>query len=504
MDGSSKFVKGDAIAALIITLINSVGGIVIGVTQRGLDIGTAAQSYTLLTVGDGLVSQVPALLISTATGVIVTRAAGEQKLGEDMASQLFSNPRALAVTGCVLLLLGLVPGLPKLPFFFVSSGLLMGAYTLRNAAKNAPAPRAEAAEAAAQPQSEEQQVAEALQIDPLELEIGYTLVPLVDASRGGSLLNRITLVRRQVALDLGIVLPTIRIRDNLQLAPSAYSIKLRGVEVAHGEVLVDHHLALNPGLAGESLEGVQTTEPAFGLPAVWVTGAQRERAELLGYTVIDPASVITTHLSETIKRHAPALLGRQEVQGLVSGIKQTAGAVVEELIPGLLTLGEVQKVLQNLIRERVSVRDLVAILEALADHARQTRDTDILTEFARRAVARSLCQQYRDPDGLIYGVTVDPQFEQEMFDALQGTDQGAVIAWPPQRTQRFLHKLGQELERMAAAGRLPLVLCSGRIRLPLRRLTERALPNLAVLSYAEVAGQAEVRAVASVRADDAH
>jgi len=498
MDGASKFVKGDAIAAIIITLINSLGGIVIGVLQLHMDVGRAAQTYTLLTVGDGLVSQVPALLISTATGVIVTRSAADTSLGRDMLGQVFTNPRALGIVGTVLLLFGLVPGLPKLPFFVISAGLIGGAFVLRNSARRAAqAP----AEEPAKPASDEQNVADLLHVDPLELEIGYNLVPLVDAQRGGSLINRIALIRRQVALDLGIMLPTIRIRDNLQLAPNSYSIKLRGVEIARGEVLVDHHLALSPTASDETLEGVRTVEPAFGLPAIWVTGAQRERAELLGYTVIDPASVVTTHLTEVIKRNAPAILGRQEVQNLLNGVRQTAPAVADDLVPNLLSLGEVQKVLQNLVRERVSIRDLVAILEALGDHARATRDPDVLTEYARRAVARSLCQQYREPDGIIYGITLDPHLEQELFEALQTTDQGAVIAWPPSRTQRLLQRLGQELERLAATGHLPIVLTSARIRLPFRRLTERALPNLAVLSFAEVASQGDVRAVATLRLD---
>src|SRR5579884_3904627 len=479
MDGASKFVKGDAIAAIIITLINSLGGIVIGVLQLHMDVGRAAQTYTLLTVGDGLVSQVPALLISTATGVIVTRSAADTSLGRDMLGQVFTNPRALGIVGTVLLLFGLVPGLPKLPFFVISAGLIGGAFVLRNSARRAAqAP----AEEPAKPASDEQNVADLLHVDPLELEIGYNLVPLVDAQRGGSLINRIALIRRQVALN-------------------SYSIKLRGVEIARGEVLVDHHLALSPTASDETLEGVRTVEPAFGLPAIWVTGAQRERAELLGYTVIDPASVVTTHLTEVIKRNAPAILGRQEVQNLLNGVRQTAPAVADDLVPNLLSLGEVQKVLQNLVRERVSIRDLVAILEALGDHARATRDPDVLTEYARRAVARSLCQQYREPDGIIYGITLDPHLEQELFEALQTTDQGAVIAWPPSRTQRLLQRLGQELERLAATGHLPIVLTSARIRLPFRRLTERALPNLAVLSFAEVASQGDVRAVATLRLD---
>ncbi|MBI2939772.1 MAG: flagellar biosynthesis protein FlhA [Chloroflexi bacterium] len=491
MDGASKFVRGDAIAAIIIVIVNIVGGFAVGALQQGLGLGEALQRYSLLTVGEGLVSQLPALLTSTAAGIIVTRSTSEANLGTDIAHDLLGNPRALLITGTVLIILGLVPGLPKIPFFLVGGLVAGGGYYLyrqRLAAAAAP-PEPAPAEAPSGPES----VVELLQVDPMELEIGYGLIPLVDTEQGGNLLNRITLIRRQLALDLGIVLPPIRVRDNLQLRPNTYVVKLRGVEIARGDLLLSHYLAMNPGVAEEGLEGIQTTEPAFGLPALWIPAGDRERAEMLGYTVVDPASVLTTHLTEVIKVYAPSILSRQDVQTLLNNLKRDHQALIEELVPSLLTVGEVQKVLQNLLREHVSIRDLATILEALADHARATRDSDLLTEHARRALARTISSQYRDEHNVVHAAMLSPQLEQQLASLLQETDQGMAIALEPARAQRLLQRLSTEMERLAMGGHPAVVLCSSRIRAPLRRLTERSLPSLAVLSFGEISSQVNVQ-----------
>ncbi|MCL5961045.1 MAG: flagellar biosynthesis protein FlhA [Chloroflexi bacterium] len=504
MDGASKFVKGDAIAGIIIIFINVLGGLAIGVLQNGMQFVQALQTYTLLTVGDGLVSQIPALLISTATGIIVTRAASESNLGHDVVSQVLANPRALAIVSVTLFALGLVPGLPKIPFFIIGTLLGGGAYILtrnRRSAQLAVAEKQPDHEKEALP-SDPESVVKLLQIDPMELEIGYGLIPLVDAERGGNLLNRISLIRRQVALDLGIVIPTIRIRDNLQLDPNTYSIKLRGVEIARGEIRVSRLLAMNPGAAEEVLEGIPTKEPTFGLPALWIAAGEKERAEMLGYSVIDPSAVITTHLTEVIKANAPAILTRQDVQTLVNNVKATSSAVVEELLPELATVGDIQKVLQNLLHERVSIRDLVTILETMANCSRSTRDPDLLSEFARQALSRSICSQYADPSGVIHVITLSPQLQQLLSKGLHQSDQETIISLEPGQTQRFLQRLAQEMEKMAVAGYQPTLLCLSKIRLPLKKLTERSLPNLVVLSYSEIAPQFSVHADGAVSLGD--
>jgi len=369
MDGASKFVKGDAIAAIIIIVINIVGGFVIGMAQRDMGLLQALQVYTLLTVGEGLVNQIPALLISTATGIVVTRAASDSNLGQDIASQLFTNPRVFYISGGMLALLGIVPGLPTVPFWLLSIFSFIVAYTLQNTAKSA-----KETELIKQEEQENEEVRKPenvislLQVDPMELEIGYSLIPLVDISQGGDLLDRIVMIRRQCALELGIVVPTIRIRDNIQLKPNVYVIKLKGIEIARGDLLLDHYLAMNPGTAYEDIQGIATVEPAFGLPALWIQENNREHAELSGYTVVDPVSVLATHLTEVIKSHAYEIIGRQEVQTLIEAVKQNYPAVVDELIPAILSVGDIQKVLANLLRERISIRDMVTILETLADY----------------------------------------------------------------------------------------------------------------------------------------
>ncbi len=504
MDGASKFVKGDAIAGIIIIFINIMGGLVIGVMQRHMDFVQALQTFTILTVGDGLVSQIPALLISTATGIIVTRAASEANLGRDLASQILANPRALAITSAILFLLGLVPGLPKLPFFVIAIVLGGIAYLLHRSIRNASATPVEEApdldkEALA---TDPESVVKLMQIDPMELEIGYGLIPLVDAEQGGNLLGRISLIRRQIAMDLGIVIPTVRIRDNLQLDPNTYSIKLRGVEVARGEVRVNRYLAMNPGLAEDELDGVPTHEPTFGLPAVWIGPEEKDRAEMMGFSVVDPSAVVTTHLTEVIKSNAPAILSRQDVQTLINHVKSENQAVVEELLPELVTIGDVQKVLQSLLKERVSIRDLVTILETVANHARSTRDPEMLSELCRQALSRGICAQYADPVGTIQVITLSPQLQQTLVKGLHQDEQGIAISLDPGQTQRLLQRLAEEMERMASAGAQPVLLCLSKIRLPLKKLTERSLPNLVVLAYSEIAPQYNVRAVSAVSMGD--
>ncbi len=497
MDGASKFVKGDAIAAILIMVINIIGGFVIGVFQLRMQVLDALGTYTLLTVGEGLVSQVPALLISTATGMIVTRAASEpdSNLGKDFSAQLFSNPRVLAVVGGLLILMALVPGLPRVPFLGIGGLLLAVAYAVRrgaraSAAAEAAAPRTPAATA------DPEALGHLLRVDPISVEIGYGLIPLADADAGGNLLSRVTLVRRQIAMDMGMIVPTIRIRDDLQLHADTYVIRLRGVEVARGEVRPNRFLAMNPGTVDAStpeVDGISAVEPAFGLPARWISADDKERAEMLGYTVVDPTSVITTHLSEVIRQQAPNILSRQDVQTLLDGVKADHPALVNELVPELLTVGDVQHVLQHLLRERVSLRDMITILETLADHARATRDPDQLGERVRQSLGRAICRQYLGPDGRLGVLTLSPQWQQSLNTALQQTDSsGAVIALDSPTGTKLVQALAREMERVAALGHNPVLLCPARLRPALRRFTERSLGSLVILSYSEVPSQVEV------------
>jgi flagellar biosynthesis protein FlhA len=497
MDGASKFVKGDAIAGIVIIIVNIIGGFVIGVLQRQMDILEALSKFTLLTVGDGLVTQIPALLISTAAGIIVTRSASDADLGLDVGRQVLGNPRALGLVAGVMGLFVLIPGLPKAPFLIIGAVFGGLAYLLHQQAKQ-PAPVEAAPSSPALPSSPEE-VTQLLQIDPMELELGYGLIPLVDADQGGNLLSRIALIRRQTALELGVVLPTIRIRDNLQLPPNAYTVRLRGVSIARGEVRPDRYLAMNAGLASESIDGIPTTEPTFGLPATWIDPADRERAELIGYAVVDPASVVTTHLTELIRGSAHLLLTRQDTQSLLDTAKTDHSAVVNELIPDLLSIGELQQVLQNLLRERISIRDLVTILEALANHARATRDVSTLTEFARQALGRAITDRYAEEDGRLYVLTIHPALQRQFMEALHATEAGPALALEPGLVQRFVQRTASQMEGLASAGHQPILLCPAAIRLALRRLTERALPTLVILSYNEVAAGVEVHASAMIQ-----
>jgi flagellar biosynthesis protein FlhA len=499
MDGASKFVKGDAIAGIMITVINIVGGFIIGVAQGGMSFGQALQTYTLLTVGDGLVAQIPALLISTAMGMIVTRNTSEGNLGSDISRQLLAQPQVLMIAGGLLFALALVPGLPHIPFFVLSLILGVVGYKIQQSAK-------QAAEDHILQQDEQEiedvrkpeNVIALLQIDPMELEIGYSLIPLVDVNQGGDLLDRIVMIRRQCALEMGLIVPTIRIRDNIQLKPNHYTIRLKGVEIATGEILLDHYLAMNPGNVYEEIDGIATVEPAFGLPALWIHEKNREKAELAGYTVVDPLSVIATHITEVIKSHAADILGRQDVHTLLETIKQGYPAVVQDLVPQLLSLGEVHRVLTNLLRERISIRDMVTILECLADYAPLTKDVEILTEYVRQSLSRQISKQYA-PTGTLTALALDTQIERAIGEAVQKTDQGSYVALDPSVTDRLFSNLMEQIQKIGNLGYQPIVLCSPGIRLYFRKLIERIAPHVTVLSYGELDPKIEVQTLGMVK-----
>lgn len=497
MDGASKFVKGDAIAGIIITIINLLGGFAIGMFQKGLDFSGALDRYTLLSVGDGLVSQIPALLISTATGIIITRAASENNLGTDLTSQLFAQYRVLTMAAVVIALFGLVPGLPLIPFWVLAILIGVLAFGLRQAERTSELDHEEVFE---QEQLEEARKPESLisllQVDQIELEIGYSLIPLVDEGQGGDMLDRISMIRRQCAIELGLLVPVIRIRDNLQLNPDEYVVKIKGIQVGNGELMINHYLAMDAGGVTEEVPGIPTLEPAFGLNALWVDSETRERAEYAGYTVVDPPAILATHLTEIIRSHSHELLGRQEVKTLLDGAKEDYPAVVEELVPNLLTIGEVQKVLQNLLLEGVPIRNLITILETLADMATVTRDPDFLTEYAREALSRQISQMYLEKDELTV-LTLAPEWEEVIQGGIEHTDRGLSVALDPRLLQELYQELGQALEENLLP--YPVVLVSPQIRMALKRLTERAIPKLIVLSYNEISVDTQVKAVGTVK-----
>ena len=499
MDGASKFVKGDAIAAIVIIVVNIIGGFIIGMVQRDMSVLQALQTYTLLTVGEGLVNQIPALLISTATGLVVTRAASENNLGHDIAAQLLAYPRVFFLVAAVLTLLAAVPGLPGLPFISIAMFVAGVGYVLQKTAKTAAETEVTKKEEKEREEVRKpESIVSLLQVDPIELEIGYSLIPLVDVGQGGNLLDRVVMIRRQCALEMGIVVPTIRIRDNIQLKPNAYVIKIKGIEVAKGELLLDHFLAMNPGTVTEEIPGEETIEPAFGLPAIWINEVYRERAELCGYTVVDPISVLATHLTEVVKSHSDELLGRQDVQTLIDSVKQDHPAVVSELVPAMMSVGEIQKVLICLLRERVPVRDLVTILETLADSATFTKDPDVLAEYVRRALSRSITRQYIQ-NNMLTCLTLEPQAENQIVSSVQHTERGSFVNMDPGLLQQFIASLSKELQKLTSAGYHPILLTSPASRLYVRKLTERIAPNLVVLSFAELENNIEVQSLGMVK-----
>jgi len=499
MDGASKFVKGDAIAGIIITLINIIGGIIIGTFQLKMgSIAEVAQTFTLLTVGDGLVSQIPALLLSTATGITVTRAASDANLGQDLTKQIFAHPKVLSITAIVLTGLGLVPSLPTFPFLTIAICCGLLAYVMQKTVKDTYEQQAQEEETKEVEEIKKpENVFNLLNIDTLELELGYALIPLVDNSQGGDLLDRVVLIRRQIALELGLVIPPVRIRDNMQLEPNKYVMKLKGVPLADGELLLDHFLAMNPGDA-PPISGIETYEPAFRLPATWISEELKEEAEVSGYTVVDPPSVLATHLTEFIKNHAAEILTRQDLQTLLDHVKKDYPAVVDGVIPQALSLSEVHKVIANLLREKVPIRDMVTILEAIGDYSSITKDIDILTEYVRQALGRQLANLYVNEDGKISVITISPQVEQLIRDNVQETEQGNYLTMDPQKAQQIINSLNNTLEQVVLMGTQTVILCPPVIRLYFRKLIERNYPNIPVLSYNEIPANIEVEAVGTV------
>lgn len=511
MDGASKFVKGDAIAGLIITIINIVGGLAIGILQRGLDIGSALQSYSLLTVGDGLVSQIPALLFSTSTGIIVTRSAGEGDLRLDIISSLTGNHRPLFIGAGLLLALALIPGLPTIPFAVL--GILM-ILLARSVYREGELQKAEvgkkqpdgsslsagtaAGQAGAVTSGSPENVLPLLTVDPMEVEIGYALISMVDPGQGGDMLDRIGTIRRQMAMDLGLVVPPIRIRDNIQLKPTEYVIRVKGAEVGRGELLPDHYLSMSVDQSDDTLVGIPTTEPSFGLPAVWISPEVRDQAEVMGYTVVDCPSVLATHLSEVIKRYGSDLLTRQEVQKLVDLVKESNPAVASELT-GVLGLGDVQKVLQNLAREQIPIRDLVTIFETLADFGRFAKGVDYLTERVRESLARVITFRLQDGEGVLSVYTLSPRLEQKIKDSMQGDlNQGWQLGLSPTDVQSIIKSAAAITEQMAMAGLTPILLAHPDVRFVVRKILEGSLPQLFVISYNEIAQGTQLKSLGTV------
>jgi flagellar biosynthesis protein FlhA len=492
MDGASKFVRGDAVAAIVIMMVNVIGGFVIGIVQHQMSLMDALQNYVLLTIGAGLAVQIPALLISAASGLIVTRSTSEASLSTDLFGQL-SNFNMLAVGALIVGLMVLVPGLPKIPFLAVSAALGAGAYFVQKIkVKEEPVPTAVPA-ARAEPESPEDML-EMVVVDPMELEIGYSLIPLIDDENPDNLLRRITGIRRQLMAELGFILPVVRIRDNLRLQPQQYRLKIRGQEMARGDLMLDKILAIPGSDTEETIRGIETTEPAFGLPASWISEAERGRAELMGYTVVNPISVLSTHITEVTRTHAPDLLSRQMVQEMLTQLKAKSPASVEGVVPEMLSLGDIQAVLRSLLRERVPIRDLSGILETLANNAPATRDPYILAEAVRQTLANTISAQYRDEGSILHVFTLSPQVEGMLRTSLGSGENGINFQLDAITAQKLLNKTGEQMEKLAGEGYMPLLICPRELRLAFRRLVEHSLPNLIVLAFSEVSPGTRVRA----------
>jgi len=501
MDGATKFVKGDAIASMVMVIINLLFGIIIGVAQMGLSFADAANHFSKLTVGDGIVSQIPALLISTATGIVVTRASSKGSLGEDITGQLFAQAKLLYVAGGTILLLGFFTPIPLWITIPIGGSLIAGAYMMDHKKPEDEEELLEIEEeVATDGMKSPENVVNLLNVDPIEFEFGYGLIPLVDAAQGGDLLDRVIMIRRQLALELGIVIPVVRIRDNIQLQPNEYRIKIKGNEMARGELLLDHYLAMSPG-DDDSIEGIDTVEPSFGLPAKWITEQVKEDAEMFGYTVVDPPSVVSTHLTEMIRANAYELLGRQETKQLIDHLRETHPILVEELTPTPLSTGEIQKVLGKLLRENVSVRNLPIIFETLADYAKLTSDTDILTEYVRQSLARQITSQYVGDSSSLKVITVSGKVEKMIADSIQQTDHGNYLAMDPQDSQTVLEIIAAEVERVSFMEQSAIILCSPAVRMYLRQLTERYFPQIPVLSYNELDATVEIQSVGVVNVE---
>jgi flagellar biosynthesis protein FlhA len=497
MDGASKFVRGEAIAGILIIFVNIIGGFIVGVLQQNLAMETAAQTYTVLTIGDALVTQIPALIISTAAGLIVSRAASEHGMGKELGKQFKLQPQAMALSAGILFVLGLIPGLPHLPFIFlalVGGGIAF--YAFQEQKKLEQKQREEGQKAL--PPSAPEAVESLLALDRMELEVGYGLIPFVDEEQNGELLNRIRAIRRQFATDSGFIVPPLRIRDNLQLKPGEYRLLIKGDEVARGEMMLGYAMALHSGEVKRTLEGIPTKEPAFQLPALWIPEKRKEEAQFAGYTVVDLSTVMATHLTEVIRAHADELLNRQDVQKLVDRLSQTHPKVVEELIPNLLSLGVIQRVLQNLLRERVSIRDFLTIVETLADYAPLSKDPEILTEYVRQKLARSIVRQYENAEGVLAIVSLDQQIEDLLREKIQRGDQGTYLALEPNLAQRILRSVHQALDRLAQVNIQPVLLCSPLVRRHLKKLLDRFLPQVVVLSHSELTSQAKIQSLGTV------
>lgn len=501
MDGATKYVKGDAAAGLIITFVNLIGGTVMGMTRQGLPFADALMQYGILTIGDGLSSQIPSLAISMATGILVTKASKEADFGQVLISQLFGIPKVLIMVGAVISFLGIFT--PLNPILCIGMGAIFLVAGL-NMNKSMSVEKIEEEVGAAESEAEEirkpENVVSLLSVDPIELEFGYGIIPLADVNQGGDLLDRVVMIRRQIALELGTVVPIIRLRDNIQLNPNQYIIKIKGIQVTEGEILFDHYMAMNPGYVEEEITGIPTFEPSFHLPAIWITESQRERAESLGYTVVDPPSIIATHLTEVIRGHIAELLTRQDVQNLIDNVKENNPVLVDELVPKLLGTGEVQKVLQNLLAEGISIRDLITIFETLADHATTTRDTDVLTEYVRQSLKRAISNKYFPANEETSVVTLDPKIEQEIMGAVKQTEQGAYLTLDPERTRAIIEATEAEVSKLENLGKSAIVVTSPIVRMYYKKLTEEYLKDLIVVSYNEIESNVELQSVGMVTA----
>ena len=499
MDGATKYVKGDATAGLIITAINLIGGTVMGVWQQGLTAMEAIEKYGLLTIGDGLCSQIPSLLISLSTGILITKASKEADFSSILIKQLFGTPKVLMMVGATLCGLGIVTPLKWYLFVGIGAAFMVAGYQMQRTIDISDIEdEADADEVEAEEIRKPENVVSLLQVDPIELEFGYGIIPLADVNQGGDLLDRVVMIRRQIALELGTVVPIIRLRDNIQLNPNQYIIKIKGVQITEGEILFDHYMAMNPGFVEEEITGIPTFEPSFHLPAIWITEGQRERAESLGYTVVDPPSIIATHLTEIIRSHIDELLTRQDVQNLVNNLKESNPVLVDELVPKLLGLGEIQKVLQNLLSEGISIRDLLTIFENLADHAASTRDTDVLTEYARQGLKRAISNKYFPANETTSVVTLDPKVEQDIMGSVKQTEQGAYLTLDPDRTKHIISSVEEEIGKLENLGKTPIIITSPIVRMYFKKLTEDYFKDLIVVSYNEVDSNVELQSVGMV------
>ena len=501
MDGAVKYIKGDAIAGLLLTVINIVGGLAMGMTRDNMEIMSALDTYGILTIGDGLVSQIPSLIVSLSTGILVTKGNKDSDFGPAIIKQLFGVPKVMYLVGATIAFLGITTELNTILFLGMGLAFIVGGRMIAGELETAHIEsQVDSDEVAADEIRQPENVNSLLQVDPIELEFGYGIIPLADVNQGGDLLDRVVMIRRQIALELGTVVPIIRLRDNIQLNPNQYIIKIKGIQVSEGEILFDHYMAMNPGYVEEEITGIPTFEPSFHLPAIWITEGQRERAESLGYTVVDPPSIIATHLTEIVRQYIAELLTRQDVQNLINNLRESNISLVEELVPKQLGLGEIQKVLQNLLKEGISIRDLLTIFETLADYAPTTRDTDILTEYVRQSLKRAISSKYFPSHETTSVITLDPKVEQDIMGSVKQTEQGAYLNLDPEKTKKIISSLGNETQKMDNLGKTPIIITSPIVRMYFRRLTEDYYKDLIVVSYNEIESNVELQSVGMVTA----